>query len=324
MKLFLKDNLGIIILYIINFTALVFFYNKLGGFEENMAYFVFLSLFFLMCFLVYKYILNKQIYEKLSEKPEGIEDMLTIDPHSPLEEAFFKTMQEYMKLHNKDMNSMKNSQKEYKVMLNNWVHQMKTPVSVINLLAQNNYDNDDFQKVVLETRRIDYNLSQILTFLRIDDFANDMKIEKVNLKAVVLEVINELKEFFIAQSVFPKLSIPQDLSINTDKKWIKYAIYQIINNAIKYSEKNKTVYINGFVEEDMVVLEIRNKGIGIKKSDINRIFDLFFTGDNGRIFGESTGVGLYIVKKILDILDHKINVKSEPGEETAFYIYFKP
>ncbi|RXI60790.1 sensor histidine kinase [Clostridium tetani] len=324
MKLFLKDNLGMIILYIINFIVLAFFYNKLGGFKENMSYFIFLSLFFLMCFLVYKYILNKQIYKKLSEKPKSMDDMLTIDPHSPLEEAFFKTIQEYMKLYNKDINFMKNSQKEYKIMLNNWVHQMKTPVSVINLLAQNNYDNEDFQKVALENRRIDYNLSQILTFLRIDDFANDMKIEKVNLKIVALEVVNELKEFFITQSVFPKLSISQNLSINTDKKWIKYAIYQIVNNAIKYSKKNGTVYINGFVEEDMVVLEIINRGIGIKKSDINRIFDVFFTGDNGRTFGESTGVGLYIVKKVLDILDHKISVKSKPGEETIFYIYFKP
>ncbi|MEW9094711.1 MAG: sensor histidine kinase [Clostridiaceae bacterium] len=324
MKLFLKDNLPIIILYIINFIILVFFYNKLGGFEQSMGYFVFLSLFLLICFLIYRYISNSEIYKKLSQKPKNFEDIITIDAHSPLEEAFFETMQEYMRLYNKKINSMENSQKEYKIMLNNWVHQIKTPVSVINLLVQNNYENEVFQKVLLETKRIDYNLLQILTFLRIDDFEKDMKIERVNLKSIVLEVVNDLKEFFIGESVFPKVSISQDLRVNTDKKWIKYAIYQIINNGIKYSTKGKNVYINAFEEKGMIVLEILNEGIGIKKSDINRIFDLFFTGDNGRIFGESTGVGLYIVKKILDILEHKITVKSQPGERTAFYIYFKP
>ncbi|MCB2312417.1 ATP-binding protein [Clostridium tagluense] len=73
----------------------------------------------------------------------------------------------------------------------------------------------------------------------------------------------------------------------------------------------------------MLILEIRNEGVGIKKSDINRVFNLFFTGDNGRTFGESTGVGLYIVKKIMDLLGHKIYVKSKPGEQTTFYMHFK-
>lgn len=323
MKLFLKDIMGFVILYIVSFIALVFLYKKLDGFQQNMGYFIFLSSFLLFCFLLYRYISNKQFYRKLSQKPEHIEDMLTQDAHSELEKAFSKNMQEYMKLYNSEINSLKNTQKEYKIMLNQWVHQMKTPISVINLLAENNADNTDFQKVIFQTQKLDYDLLQILTFLRMDDFAKDMKIENVNLKETILEVVNELKEFFIIQSVFPKVSIPTELIINTDKKWIKYAIYQIINNAIKYSKKNKVISINSYVEKDMIILEITNKGVGIKKSDINRVFDLFFTGDNGRTFGESTGVGLYIVKKIMDLLGHDIYVKSQPGEQTTFYINFK-
>ncbi|MCB2296257.1 sensor histidine kinase [Clostridium tagluense] len=324
MKLFLKDIMGFVILYIVSFIALVFLYKKLDGFEQNMGYFIFLSSFLLFCFLIYRYISNRQLYRKLSEKPEHIEDMLTQDAHSELEKAFSKSMQEYMKLYNSEINSLENAQKEYKIMLNQWVHQMKTPISVINLLAENNMDNTDFQKVIFQTQRLDYDLLQILTFLRMDDFAKDMKIENINLKETVLQVVNELKEFFIIQSVFPKVSIPTELIINTDKKWFKYAIYQIINNAIKYSDKNKIVNISSYMENDMIILKIRNEGVGIKKSDINRVFDLFFTGDNGRTFGESTGVGLYIVKKIMDLLQHKIYVESQTGEQTTFYMHLKP
>ncbi|GCD08680.1 sensor histidine kinase [Clostridium tagluense] len=324
MKLFLKDIMGFVILYMVSFIALVFFYKELEGFEQNMGYFIFLSSFLLFCFLIYRYISNKQFYRKLSEKPKHIEDMLTQNPHSELEKAFSKNLQEYMKIFNSEINSLKNDQKEYKIMLNQWVHQMKTPISVINLIAENNMDNTDFQKVILQTQRLDYNLLQILTFIRMDDFAKDMKIENINLKQTVLEVVNELKEFFIIKSVFPKVSIPTEVTINTDKKWIKCAIYQIVNNAIKYSAKNKIVNISSYMENDMIILKIRNEGVGIKKSDINRVFDLFFTGDNGRTFGESTGVGLYIVKKIMDLLQHKIYVESQPGEQTTFYMHLKP
>ena len=322
MKLFLKDIMGFVILYMLSFIALVFLYNELDGFKGNKGYFIFLNLFLLFCFLIYRYISNSQFYKKLSKKPEQLEDILIQNCHSELEKAFSKNMQEYMKIYNSEINSLKNTQNEYKVMLNHWVHQMKTPISVINLLAENNYDNTDFEKVLFQTQRLNYNLLQILTFLRVDDFAKDMKIENINLKATILEVVNELKEFFIIQSVFPKVSIPNELSINTDKKWIKCSIYQIINNAIKYSTKGKIVNINAYMKNDILILEITNEGVGIKKSDINRVFDLFFTGDNGRTFGESTGVGLYIVKKIMDLLGHKIYVKSQPEEQTTFYMHF--
>lgn len=323
MKLFFKDSLGIIALYSISFIALVISYNALGGFEENLGYFIFLNSFLLICFLVYRYISNHEIYKKLSEKPKQFQDIITFEPHSYLEDAFYKTMKEYMKLYDKEMNLRENSQKEYKIMLNQWIHQMKTPVSVINLIAQNNVYNEEFDNVLLQTKRIDYNLSQMLTFLRMEDFKNDMKIEKVALKEVVLEVVNELKEYFIVNSVYPKVSMSDELRVNTDEKWIKAAIYQILSNAIKYSEKNKTISIRAWLEENKVVLEIENEGIGIKKSDIKRIFNLFFTGENGRNYGESTGVGLYIVKKVIDLLQHEIHVESEPEKLTKFYILFK-
>lgn len=323
MKLFLKDSLGIIVLYIISFIVLGIFYSALGGFEDNIGYFIFLNSFSLICFLVYRYISNYQIYKKLSVKPKQFEEIITMEPRSYLEAAFFETMQEYIKLYNNEINLRENSQKEYKVMLNQWIHQMKTPVSVINLISQNNTYNDDFDKIQLQTKKMDYNLSQMLTFLRMDDFKSDMKVEKINMKKIVFEVVNELKEYFIVSSIYPKVDIQEDLMVNTDKKWIKIAIYQILSNAIKYSTKNKTVKIEGRLEDNKIVLEISNEGIGIKKSDIKRIFNLFFTGENGREYGESTGVGLYIVKKVLDLLDHEIEVESEPRLCTKFYIYFK-
>ncbi|MBU5675955.1 sensor histidine kinase [Alkaliphilus sp. MSJ-5] len=322
MKLFIKDNLWIVFLYSTTFWGLSILLNTLGELENNFGYFVFLSFFLLVCFLIYRYASNYRLYKKLSSTPETLEDILIHNSFSSLENAFDITLYEYFKLYNTKLSNLSRKQEEYKLLINQSVHQMKTPISVINLIAQNNEDSKDFERITAETKRLDYTLWQTLNFLCLDDISNDLKIEKINLKKLVSDVINDLKYFFITKSIYPKLSIDDNVYVYTDAKWMKCVIYQIANNAIKYGRKDTLVFFEIYKRNENFILKITNEGIGIQRSDINRIFDLFFTGDNGRGFGESTGVGLYIVKKITDLLSHKITVDSTPNEKTTFYIEF--
>lgn len=324
MKLFIKDHLPIIFLYIITFFGLFILYDWLNGFSNNKGYFIFISLILLLLFLSYRYFTQKQVYKQLSSKPEKLEDMLIQHPRSILEEAYSESMLHYIQLYHYEMNHLKNKQKDYQTMVNHWVHQIKTPVSVVNMLAQMNEGNESFIKVKQEINKINYNLSQILAYFRTEDFSADLKIEKTLLREVILEVINDLKEFFISNSVYPSVSVCENLSVYTDKKWLKIVLYQVISNAIKYSDKNKKVYIHIEMKEEIVILNIMNEGIGIEQSDLNRVFDLFFTGENGRRYGESTGMGLHIVKKILDMLNHEYKIESTVNETTTFFIFFKP
>lgn len=134
--------------------------------------------------------------------------------------------------------------------------------------------------------------------------------------------INELKSNFIEKNIFPKLYIDENLTVYSDYKWLSFVIYQLLTNAIKYSDNGKSVFIKAYSENKKIILSIEDEGCGITKEDIPRIFDLFFTGQNGQLYGESSGLGLYMVKQILDYLGHLIEVESDTKNGSKFKIIF--
>lgn len=322
MKLFIKEHLWIICLYLISFIGLTGLYNALGGFEQGIGYFIFLNIFLLACFLVYRYMSLKPLLRKLSVQPDKLDELLILEPRSSLEEAFARTMMQHRMLFTREINQLQRTHEDYKLLLNEWVHQMKTPVSVISLLSQRNEEHPDFQKVRIESQRLEHYLSQLLTYIRLDDYQKDFKIEKLLLNQTMKEIVNELKPYFIARSVYPKVFIPDDWTVYSDKKWLKSALYQIMNNAVKYSRRGKSVQITAMSTDDGIHLTITNEGIGIPKSDLRSVFDKFYTGETGREQGESSGLGLYIARQITERLGHPIQVTSEPGKETSFTISF--
>jgi len=122
----------------------------------------------------------------------------------------------------------------------------------------------------------------------------------------------------------PKVEIDKSIQVYSDSKWLKYILEQVITNAVKYSrDKGKYITINTSENDEYVKLNIIDQGVGILKKDINRVFDLFFTGHNGRKFGESTGMGLYIVKKVCEYLQHEVFIESKVNEGTEVTIAFK-
>ena len=116
-----------------------------------------------------------------------------------------------------------------------------------------------------------------------------------------------------------------DKIVLTDAKWMEFMLNQIVNNSIKYKDKTKAEsYIKISTEEDKkcIVLEILDNGIGINASDLPRVFDKSFTGENGHEYSKATGMGLYIVKKLCDKLGHAITIESVKGEYTRVKITF--
>ncbi|WP_152393421.1 sensor histidine kinase [Paenibacillus guangzhouensis] len=323
MKLFIKEHLWIVVLYLVSFIGLVTVYHWLGGFEAGIGYFIFLNIFLLACVLIYRYFALKPLLNKLSVQPDQLDELLILEPRTSLEHAFARTMIQYRMLLSSEINQLERKQEDYRHMLDTWVHQMKTPVSVISLLSERNEENSDFQKVRVESRRLEYNLAQLLTYIRLDGYERDFKIDHIPLLQIVKEVVNELKPYFIARSVFPKVNIPEHVLIYSDKKWLKRALYQIMNNAIKYSDAEKSVHMTAVATPNGIELSVTNVGIGIKKSDIRRVFDKYYTGDTGREQGESSGIGLYMARQITTMLGHTIQVVSEPGHETTLTVTFR-
>ena len=109
----------------------------------------------------------------------------------------------------------------------------------------------------------------------------------------------------------------------TDVKWVKFIINQIIINSIKYSKDSDGI-LNIYTTEgaDNVILTIQDNGIGISKNDVNRVFDKGFTGSNGIKYGKSTGIGLYLCKKLCEKLGLGISLSSIENQGTKVNIVF--
>ena len=156
-----------------------------------------------------------------------------------------------------------------------------------------------------------------------DDFKNDFVSEKVFLKNVCKDSINDLKDYFISSQIYPKLDIEDDIYVYSDSKWLKLIIHQILTNAIKYSNSNQSVNVTAKKKGDRVYLSIIDYGIGIENADLKSIFELFYIGKNGRNNADSSGIGLYIVKKVSEYLGHKLEVESDINKGTTITVIFQ-
>lgn len=220
---------------------------------------------------------------------------------------------------------LKNDEK-YKI-ISQIVHNIKTPSSVIDLTLQNSREKGDgnvdfYHKIDIENKTINENLDQILSYLRLDYFSNDYRIEEVNLVSLLREKINLRRENFIYNNVYPKMIIDrEELYVLTDKKWSGILLEQIISNAIKYSTAKEEGFITFKIrkDQDKVVLEIEDNGMGIPPTDLKRVFEPFFTGENGRKVKSASGIGLTICHKIARELNHKLEITSvvEQGTKVA-------
>ncbi|WP_051271613.1 sensor histidine kinase [Shimazuella kribbensis] len=207
-----------------------------------------------------------------------------------------------------------------------WIHQMKTSVATLSLLSQQ-YDNEQKTTLLEEVEKIDDGLDLALTMARLDHFVSDYQVKRLYIADIIREVINEKRRLFIRSHIFPKIEEQtQNLEVITDPKWLKFILEQLIQNAVKYTIQIKEeAYLRFSIteEENTILLSITDEGPGIPKQDLPRIFDAFFTGENGRRFAEATGMGLYVVRVILENLHHSYEVESKVGSGTTFHIRFQ-
>ncbi|EEK47435.1 hypothetical protein bcere0002_55690 [Bacillus cereus ATCC 10876] len=314
--------MSFIILYIITFISLPIVINRLDGFENHYTYFIFLACSLLIVLLFGRYLRRKKMYAHIGNKNIHTDSFMIYQPIAPYEKAYATQLQYFQSLFLSKEEEYKSSLHNQQLMISYAVHQMKTPLSVIQLLIQSNQFKEpnslaEWQKVKVECDKLNFSLNQLLTYSRSTKLLADLKIEPILLKHVVQEVINDLRDYFIEEEIFPKSTIPEHILLYSDRKWLKVVVYQLLSNAVKYGEKHSSImihYENGN-------LFIQNKGETIPESEIKRVFELFYTGTKGRTKGEATGIGLYLVNRILTTLNHPYHLHSKDNE-TTFTIDF--
>ena len=319
-------------IYIIGFfasTALVLLYCFLTAGVEDLIYPVSLSLFIFLITLSFDfaryYKFNTNIQKEISRsyydlQPVTREQREISDAFQRLHEAYAKEIS--------SINMDKVNQQHF---LSLWIHNMKTPVSVIALIVQKIkmemlFDENLVKDIEEENNKLLSGLEQILNIMRVDEFFRDYEPEVVDLVQQLKEVINNKKSQFIYNNVYPKLEVHKEtVRVITDSKWNKFMLDQIVSNSIKYSQsqdtkKNVTFRIRKRGESTF--LEIVDEGVGIPSYDLKRVFEPFFTGENGRKFKNSTGIGLYISTMIADKLGHSIKIQSEVDKGTQVTISY--
>ncbi|WBW96860.1 sensor histidine kinase [Oceanirhabdus sp. W0125-5] len=315
-----KCKRSIMVYYINTFIILSFYYLLMG--TRDIIYPFILSNVVIIVYIIVEFFLCRQFYKKLYIA------QTSPDFQDPNGDKSLQTIRLVHRHYIKKIYKLENKYNEKLSFFSHWIHNMKTSSTVIGLACEKGIngeiDENILHDIEEENKKLEYNLENGLNVLRLDDFSKDYAINEISLYNMVSKVVNSKKRDFIYHGVFPKVNIDKEIIVYTDLKWCSYIIEQIMSNAIKYSPKNEKKLINIWAErnENSISLVIEDQGIGMDKEDISRVFQPFFTGNNGRRYSNSTGIGLYMVKKISEKLNHEVEIKSQKNIGTTVIITF--
>jgi len=330
---FIKDNLGYALSFYLSISVLIIYYKITVHTLEILYPMLIVSTLFIIHMIIewikyYNFNINIQDSENL--------EINKIFQITNQQKHFYEILKNAQEKYQRETSRTNSEEIAFRYFFSQWVHNMKTPVSIISLVLQKfeseNLESQDMplgifaQEIKEENDKLHNGLEQLLNILRMNQFVRDYEPEAVNLVESLKEIINIKKSLFIYNKVFPQIEHKEDnIKVLTDKKWNKFMIEQIINNAVKYSTvKGKNKNIKFLIEkmDKCVKLKIIDEGVGICKSDINRVFEPFFTGENGRKYRDASGIGLYISSLLAKNLRHKIDIESEKNLGTTVTITY--
>ncbi|GKU76034.1 HAMP domain-containing sensor histidine kinase [Paenibacillus sp. L3-i20] len=323
MRLFFREHVPLTLFMFVQLgiVTLVFYLDGYRSWTVA-AYAILLGICLFAVYLIYRYMSHRKLYELLSRKTFKIEESYQLEGHAPLPASVNELLNSQYRHYENELVNGERSWQNHITFMNQWVHQMKTPLSVLELMLQDD-DGPRNESMLEETERLRKGLEMILYMARLETFEVDFGVDKVILRHLANEVILENKRLFIRNYVYPRIEIEEDLVVETDHKWLRFILIQIISNAVKFAAGTESIItIAAYHDERGVILEVRDKGVGIPAFDMKRIFQPFFTGENGRRFKESSGMGLYMAKTVMDKMNQKIEAESKVGEGTIIRLIF--
>lgn len=326
-KLFLKENAITILLLLFGIITIEIF---LMAYNVGMFIKIYIPLIIMGLYVVsiaIEYFKKKKFYDNLSNMLEELEEkyLITEIINTPdfLEGKILKnTIETIDKSMLENVNKYKYMTEDYKEYIELWIHEIKIPIATSKMVIENN-KNAITKSIDEELDKVENYIEQALFYARSNTVEKDYYIRKVVLKEIVNESIKKNKSSLIQEKI--SINIHNlDIEVNTDNKWIVFILNQIIQNSIKYRKKEKSIieiYANQGKEN--VILYIKDNGIGIKQGEITRVFEKGFTGTNGRLSNKkSTGIGLYLCKKLCNKLGIGIELNSVQNEGTEIRLVF--
>ncbi|MDE6658313.1 MAG: sensor histidine kinase, partial [Oscillospiraceae bacterium] len=273
---------------------------------------------------LWEFFRRKNYYDKLKaclnelDKKYLISEMIE-SPNFYDGQILFEALQESNKSMCEHIAEYRHRNIEFREYIELWVHEIKLPVASLQLMCH----NDNNLKYAEQLRRIDDDIENVLYYARSENAEKDYIIKEVSVKRVFADIAIKNREELQQRNVNLKTE-NLDVNIMTDSKWLAYILGQLMGNSMKYfsSEREPEIVISIDDLQNQQILHFRDNGIGIPETDLPYIFEKSFTGENGRMYAKSTGMGLYIIKKLCDKLGHCILAESEQDKFTEIMIIF--
>ena len=323
---FLRER---IVFLIINILILIFtgvLLKSLGVDSYPIIFILFINIIGILIFHIYDYIKRRNYYKEVLNNLDALDKKYLIsevieEPNFIDGKVLYSIIEQTDKSMNDEISKLKLNISQYKEYIELWVHEVKTPIAACMLLIENN-SSPVTESIEEEIRKIEDYIEQALFYARSNTMEKDYIIKKISLVNCINNSVKKNLNQLIANRI--KINITDvEETVYSDSKWLEFILNQIISNSIKYRKTtNSEIKFYAKKNNQNIILTIEDNGIGMDEKDVLKAFDKGYTGSNGRKFTKSTGIGLYLCKKLCEKLGLKIKLESVLGEGTKVSILF--
>lgn len=283
-------------------------------------YIVMLNVLVCAVFMLFRYPRESRFYAKMAAWDEVYELGAISGADSPFQEIVQDAVEGQTSRYRREAEENIQLLEQEKDELLSWIHEVKTPLTAMQLMIERIPDEPLQTRLNYEWLRIHHLLDQQLHQKRIPFMRNDLFIERTRLEPVLHAEIRALKSWCIPKGIGFDVSLEAE-EVLTDGKWLGFILRQLLTNSVKYSEASD-ITVESRLEHEHVMLTITDQGRGIEAKDLPRIFDKGFTSSAGRQEGAATGMGLYLAKQVAEELLIEIGVTSAAGQGTILTLTF--
>ena len=322
---YLADQLPVIFVNFLGMLALALFLIASGNHMQTVLFILIVWLFILVLCLMLFCFFRKKHLDKLLNMTEQLEERYLLPeiipkPQRAEEQVFYQMMRMAEKSMLERIGNVQREREEYKEYIEQWIHEVKTPITAMKLICENNHCSFS-RDLMAELEKINRFTEQALYYARSEHTEKDYSIREISLVDVVHGAIADNK-YLLRQNNMTVTIDNIEYRIYSDDKWLRFILDQLISNAAKYCTNQPVLQFFTVKLSDRIILSVADNGLGIPESDLSRIFEKGFTGQNGRIIHSSTGIGLYLCKRLCDKLGIDISVNSE-GKGTTVSLTFQ-
>ena len=311
---YLKNQLPVLLLNILGMVVLGLFLFAAGNSLQTVLLIGIIWMMIVAAYLTIVYFVRQKRLNRLMELTEQLEERYLIpeimtEPDRAEEQVYYQILKMAEKSMLERIGAMERERKAYREYIEQWIHEVKTPITAIKLLCENNRSAVS-RTLLAELEQINRFTEQALYYARSGHTDRDYVIREIHLSDVVHSAIAD-NRYLLRQSNFTVTVEDMERSVYTDDKWVRFLLNQLISNAVKYRAGQSALRFFATEQPHQVQLSVQDNGMGIPSGDLPRIFDKGFTGRNGRAVPGSTGIGLYLCKRLCDKLGIGLTAHSD-------------